>query len=98
MRSMVEGAAGNVGNSLDYALHVAQDFDGRNPEQSIPFACQVEVPALVMARPVASIVRLTINFDHQAAIADIEIDDVWPDRMLMTDSEPQLFAPNRVPQ
>ena len=94
---MVEGVL-HLGDGFEHAAHILQNVDRCDTYQLVAVARQERVPDGVSLWSITTTVRLAINFDHHGAFANIEINNVWADRMLSADLEPEFLAPELVPQ
>ena len=90
MRSTVEGASGS-----EHLRRHSNDRIGRFINPTGQFACgnahhshaaclKPSVAADIALRPIAHVVTYPIDLDREARFRAIEIEHIWPDRMLTT--------------
>jgi hypothetical protein len=72
----VEGAGRIIHNRLSNCARIFQNIRRRDSQQTISPVAQERVPRLVVLWPVASVVRLAIDFDDEAGCAAVKIRDV----------------------
>ena len=89
MRSMVEGptrSATKAYQSVGNSSSIPQHFFRRNPPLLKAQRSQILGSPLIPGRPIAHVVRRSIDFDHELGGRAIEVGDIWPDRVLATKS------------
>ena len=97
IRRMVEGARHALGDSGQHSVQIPHDVGSNEADNTIAMVFHVSVARRIAVGAVAVIVCGTINLDHQPGVANEEIRNIWADRVLAADLEPESAAPNLIP-
>ena len=96
-RRAVEGRRGQrdpVGNSV----WISQHFAGGDTDHAQAVLDEKGITALIAIRPIAGEVRYAIDLDHEARRSAVEIQGIWPQRMLPPKTRAGRAATQTLPQ
>jgi len=95
---MVEGVRHLLDDKPENTIQIVHYVGGAEMNDAIPLFNQISLAFLIPLGTIPKVVRTSIDFDHEAGIADEEIRDIGPDRMLAANLEAKLAATKLVPQ
>jgi hypothetical protein len=81
---------------VEDAIDVCEDFVVGEPEYTEPECFEVFLTSLVLIG--LQVVSGAVDFDHEADVRAVEVDDETVDRMLSAEVQAELLAPERLPQ
>jgi hypothetical protein len=98
MRSMVEGGGRPHDDGFNHRVDVPQNIHCGKPKHLIAFILKESGARSVAMRPIAAVVSLAIDLNHQIAISNKEVDDIRPYRVLPANLQPNFLPLQPLPK